>query len=137
MRGLTACADIGAARRHARCRQFCEKSDRRPGYGRGGAARLETELGKEPLVLALGVAFLEQLLDHLACLSPLRRVGNRIRGDASRLEVDIERVTESQDLESQGTKQKRKPDARRSDNLSARPLYKIYEARNTDRVGII
>mmetsp|Transcript_48573 Transcript_48573/g.101493 ORF Transcript_48573/g.101493 Transcript_48573/m.101493 type:complete len:91 (+) Transcript_48573:150-422(+) len=69
---------------------FGEESDGRPPDIRGGVARLESELGKEPLVLALGVPLLEELLDRLARLSPLGRVGDRIRGDAGRLEVDFD-----------------------------------------------
>ncbi len=62
---------------------------------RGRALCLEAELREEPLVLALLVPLLEKLLDRLAGLGPLGRVGNRVRSDASRLEIDFDQVAVS------------------------------------------
>ena len=57
------------------------------------SVRLEAELAEEPLVLARGVTLLEHLLDLLARLSALGRVGHDLRCDAERLEVHLDGIT--------------------------------------------
>ena len=43
-----------------------------------GVPTSEPQLGKEPLVLALSVSLLEELLDRLLCFGTLGLIGNRI-----------------------------------------------------------
>ena len=63
-----------------RCGEFMATTLVHSPNQRGGRTRsaLESELGEEPLVLALRVPLLKQLLDRLARLLPLGLVGDRV-----------------------------------------------------------
>jgi hypothetical protein len=94
---------------------------------------LESELGEEPLVLALSVMLLEELLDSLARLRPLGRVGNRIGSDAGRLEVEINSIAAL--IETPHKPQKIRKELIRL--MFGQFKQKNYRAQQTYRVGII